>query len=106
MTQTEAGWYSYPILLHFHAMLSPPPPCASTAAVPKVQAKQRFKAHPVFREARACAHTHDSKARYLTAMLRRTATLAMAENHINTNSMGLNVRYNVVTNRMHSHRHE
>ena len=45
----------------------PPPPCASMAVVPKVKAKQRFNAHPVLRQARACArHTqqhstvHDS----------------------------------------------
>ena len=30
-----------------------PPPCASTAAVPKVQAKQRFNAHPALRQGRA-----------------------------------------------------
>ena len=36
----------------------PPPPRASTAAVPKVQAKHRFNAHPVLRQARACTrHT-------------------------------------------------
>jgi len=34
---------------------TPPPPCASTAAVPKTQAKQRFNAHPVLRQSRACA---------------------------------------------------
>ena len=32
-----------------------PPPCASMAAVPKVQAKQRFNAHPVLRQSHACA---------------------------------------------------
>ena len=37
---------------------TPPPPCASTAAVPKNQAKQRFNAHPVLRQACACVwHT-------------------------------------------------
>ena len=36
----------------------PPPPCASTAAVPKVRSKRRFNAHPVLRQGRACArHT-------------------------------------------------
>ena len=33
---------------------TPPPPCASTAAVPKNQAKQRFNAHPVLRQDHAC----------------------------------------------------
>ena len=36
----------------------PPPPCASTATVPKNQAKQRFNAHPVLRQDCACVwHT-------------------------------------------------
>jgi hypothetical protein len=30
-----------------HATIVPPPPCARKAAVPKIQAKQRFNAHPV-----------------------------------------------------------
>ena len=33
----------------------PPPPCASTAAVPEVRPKRRFNAHPVLRQGRACA---------------------------------------------------
>ena len=33
---------------------TPPPPCATTAAVPKNQAKQRFNAHPVLRQDHAC----------------------------------------------------
>ena len=33
-----------------------PPLCASTAAVPKAQAKQRLNSHPMLRQARACAH--------------------------------------------------
>ena len=42
---------------------SPPPPCASTAAVPKGQAKQRFNAHPVLRQAHARArHTRQQSA--------------------------------------------
>ena len=68
---------------------STPLPCASMAAVPKLQAKQQFNANPVLRQARACArHTRDSKARYGTATL-SIAMLVMAENHIKRNSMGL-----------------
>ena len=37
-----------------HDPTPPPPPCTSTAAVPKNQAKQRFNAHPVLRQDRAC----------------------------------------------------
>ena len=50
-------------------------------------------------------NTHNSKAQYVTAMP-GVAMLAMAQNHIQTNSMGLQCVVNVVMNRMHTHRHE
>ena len=48
---------------------APPPPCASTAAVPRAQAKQRFNAHPRAETSPGLrtARTHASKARYVTA---------------------------------------
>ena len=39
----------------FRAWVPPPPPCASTAAVPKVRSKRRFNTHPVLRQGRECA---------------------------------------------------
>ena len=50
-------------------------------------------------------NTHDSKARYVTAVS-RIAMLAMAENHIKTNRMGMQCGYNVGMNSMRNHRHE
>ena len=43
-----------------------PPACASTAAVPKNQAKQRFNAHPVLRQDHACVW-HTSWQTHMTA---------------------------------------
>ena len=71
---------------------TPTPPCKSTAAVPKPPAKQRFNAHPVLRQAGACApHTQQ-----------QSIAIASAENHTKTNNMGLQC---VAQSRMHHQRH-
>ena len=74
---------------------TPPPLCASTGAVPKNRAKQRFNAHPVLRQDRACVwHT------YMTAHIQESPLIqivigwgrgisGMAKNHIKTNISGL-----------------
>ena len=51
----EHGPWGTLILRHLRRALrcTPPSPCASTATVPKNQAKQRFNAHPVLRQDRA-----------------------------------------------------
>ena len=65
------------------------PPCASAAAVPKVQTKRGFNAHPPCVDKPVHArNTHSSKARYVTAMP-GLAMLAVAEHHIQTNRVGL-----------------
>ena len=66
----------------------PPPPCANTAAVPKVQTKPRSTPTPCVDKPVLERNTHTSKARYLTTMP-GIAMLAMTENHITANRMGL-----------------
>ena len=65
LAQTKMSWHTLPIVWHSRQplgikaqsrpVLPPPPPCASTAGVPKPQAKQRFNAQSVLRQGRAYA---------------------------------------------------
>ena len=73
-----------------------PPPCASTAAVPKVQAKQGFDAHPVLRPARACArHTRQQKT--VRDSHAGSSTVGQGrESHPNRQTCGCNGWHNVV----------
>ena len=72
----------------------PPPPCASTAAVPKNQAKQRFNAHPMLvcgghdGQMPMTAHIQESPQMQMVIGCGR-GTAGMAKNHIKTNIIEL-----------------
>ena len=81
------------------------PSGASTVAVPEIQAKQRFNAHPV---------PHPKQLDRFRGRLRQGfglpvlwhKKLAMAENHIKTESMGLQCAVQCRYEQSAHHRHE